>query len=107
MEVPLSTIEFAGSRWPIGGGGYFRLMPGALTRAAMRSIEKEGRSAVLYFHPYELDAAEMGELRRDGWQIPRRVGVTQSLFRGRVEPRLRKLLSSFAVSPIGDAIRSV
>lgn len=107
VEVPLSTIEFAGRRWPVGGGGYFRLMPAAATRAAIGLIEAEGRAAVLYFHPYELDVGEMGELRRDGWEIPRRVTATQALFRGRVEPRLRKILGSLSVSPICDGIRSI
>lgn len=104
VEVPPSTIEAAGRRWPVGGGGYFRLMPGIATEMAVRRLEREGLPAVFYFHPYELDAREMSELRRGGWEIPRRVSVMQSLFRRRVEARLRRLLQSFAMSPFGESV---
>ena len=78
-------------------------MPWAATESALRRIESVGRAAVLYFHPYELGVGEIGKLRREGWRIPVRVALMQSLFRSRVEPRLRRLLATFAVSPIGDA----
>ena len=103
----MSTVELVGRRWPIGGGGYSRLLPGALTRAAIRSLNRAGRAAVLYFHPYELDSCEMEALRGEGWTIPRRLAIAQSLFRGRTAPRLRRLLAEFRVSPIGDAIANV
>lgn len=103
IEVPLSTVVIGGRRWPVGGGGYFRLMPWAATESALRRIESVGRAAVLYFHPYELGVGEIGKLRREGWRIPVQVALMQSLFRSRVEPRLRRLLATFAVSPIGDA----
>lgn len=52
-EVPMTAIEWRGRRWPVGGGGYFRLMPHAVTLAAVRRANREGRPAILYFHPYE------------------------------------------------------
>ena len=53
VEVPMTAIEWRGRRWPVGGGGYFRLFPHALTRAAIRRANAQGRPAILYFHPYE------------------------------------------------------
>jgi polysaccharide deacetylase family protein (PEP-CTERM system associated) len=55
VEFPVSTYRFAGRNLPVGGGGYFRLLPGALTRAAVRSLERKGRPASLYLHPWEFD----------------------------------------------------
>ena len=53
MEIPMTAVEWRGRRWPVGGGGYFRLFPQALTHAAIRKANAEGRPAILYFHPYE------------------------------------------------------
>lgn len=55
VEFPVSTFQFAGRNWPVGGGGYFRLLPGALTRAAVASIGRGGRPASIYLHPWEFD----------------------------------------------------
>ena len=35
-EFPVSTWRALGRNWPVGGGGYFRLLPGWITRAAVR-----------------------------------------------------------------------
>ena len=54
-EVPIGTARFAGTNLPVGGG-YFRLFPRALTRAAVASVNRsEGRPVVLYVHPWEFD----------------------------------------------------
>lgn len=58
VEFPVSTVRLLGRNWPMGGGGYFRLLPGALTRAAVRSLERAGRPASLYLHPWELDPGQ-------------------------------------------------
>src|SRR6185436_8688331 len=34
VEFPVSTLRLLGRNWPVGGGGYFRLLPGAAVRAA-------------------------------------------------------------------------
>ncbi len=55
LEFPVSTLQVAGRNWPVGGGGYFRLLPGALTRRAVDSIRRKGRPASIYLHPWEFD----------------------------------------------------
>ena len=55
LEFPVSTVRALGRNLPVGGGGYFRLLPGAVTRAAVRSLERAGKPASLYLHPWELD----------------------------------------------------
>ena len=55
VEFPVATFPFAGKNLPVGGGGYFRLLPGAVTRAAVASLERRGRPAGIYLHPWEFD----------------------------------------------------
>lgn len=55
VEFPVSTYPFAGKNLPVGGGGYFRLLPGSVTRAAVRALERKQRPASLYLHPWEFD----------------------------------------------------
>jgi polysaccharide deacetylase family protein (PEP-CTERM system associated) len=58
LEFPVATARLCGRNAPVGGGGYFRLLPLALTRAALRSVERAGRPVALYFHPWEFDPAQ-------------------------------------------------
>ena len=56
IEVPPPSVEFLGRNWPVAGGGYFRLYPLGLTRAALRHLnERQERPAVVYLHPWEID----------------------------------------------------
>lgn len=55
VEFPVSTLQAMGRNWPMGGGGYFRLLPGAVTRAAVGSLVRGGRPASIYLHPWEFD----------------------------------------------------
>ena len=56
IEIPITTAEFAGRRLAAGGGGFFRVLPYAFSRWAIRQVnERDGRPAVFYFHPWEID----------------------------------------------------
>jgi polysaccharide deacetylase family protein (PEP-CTERM system associated) len=57
LELPPATLQFAGATLPIGGGGYFRLLPLFLMEMALRQLCTNGfpRVATLYFHPWEFD----------------------------------------------------
>jgi polysaccharide deacetylase family protein (PEP-CTERM system associated) len=54
IELPVTVAEFGGRRMATGGG-FFRLFPAALTDFAVRQVAGEGRPAVFYFHPWEVD----------------------------------------------------
>ena len=59
IEVPMSTIRFAGLNWPLGGGGYLRLLPMAYTSWAIRRVHQQDRQPfVLYVHPWEVDPSQ-------------------------------------------------
>lgn len=56
IEIPVTTAEVAGRRMAAGGGGFFRLLPYAVSRWAIRQVnERDCRPAVFYFHPWEID----------------------------------------------------
>ena len=98
-ELPGSTIERAGANLPIGGGGYFRLLPYAWTRHGITSLnEREGRPAIFYLHPWEIDPDQ-----------PRIRASALSRFRhyhnlAKTESRLRRLLSEFRFGRAADVL---
>ncbi|MCZ8323658.1 MAG: DUF3473 domain-containing protein [Sphingomonadaceae bacterium] len=59
VEIPVTTAEFAGRRLAAGGGGFFRVLPYAFSRWAIRQVNgTDRRPAVFYFHPWEIDPAQ-------------------------------------------------
>ncbi len=57
IELPVSTAELAGRRMAVGGG-FFRLLPAALTDTAVRQSNRAGHAGMFYFHPWEVDCAQ-------------------------------------------------
>jgi len=102
LEIPASTVRFAGTNFPVGGGGYFRLLPYAWTRWGIARVNRlERRPAVFYLHPWEIDPGQ-----------PRISASRLSKFRHYLnlhlaEERLRRLLSDFRFGTVsGVAISS-
>jgi polysaccharide deacetylase family protein (PEP-CTERM system associated) len=59
LELPVSTVQFAGQRLPCGGGGYFRLLPYMFARWAIGRVNAVDRQpTVFYFHPWEIDPGQ-------------------------------------------------
>ena len=56
VEIPVTTAMLGGRRVAAGGGGFFRVLPYGFSRWAIRQVNRrEGRPAVFYFHPWEID----------------------------------------------------
>ncbi|HTU10927.1 MAG TPA: XrtA system polysaccharide deacetylase [Allosphingosinicella sp.] len=56
IELPVTTVNFAGRRFAAGGGGFFRILPYGFSSWAIRRVNRdEERPAVFYFHPWEVD----------------------------------------------------
>ena len=92
LEVPITTVRMGKRNLPAGGGGYFRLLPYAVSRWMMNKVNDDDReAAIFYFHPWELDPGQ-----------PRPPGVdAKSRFRhyinlGRMEQRIKALTRDFA-----------
>jgi polysaccharide deacetylase family protein (PEP-CTERM system associated) len=58
-EIPMSTVRLLGANLPFSGGGYLRLLPYAVVRAAFRNVNgRERKPVVLYVHPWEIDPGQ-------------------------------------------------
>ncbi len=55
LEFPVATYPLFGRNWPVGGGGYFRLLPGWVHRRFYAGLQKRGRATATYLHPWEFD----------------------------------------------------
>ena len=55
IEFPISTVRLLGTNLPFVGGGYMRLLPAAYVRWGMRRLNRSGRPAIVYTHPWEID----------------------------------------------------
>ncbi len=91
LEIPVTTVEIGRRKLPCGGGGYFRLLPYAASRWAMRRVNDSDRqSCIFYFHPWEVDP---GQPRQAGIGLKTRVRHYLNL--SRTEGRLKRLLRDF------------
>lgn len=107
LEIPLTVVELLGLRLPVCGGGYLRHFPGWVTRWAMGRLESIGRPAIIYVHPYELDAeAEVRGLPADLAPDARRriAALVRGQFRNRDQTarKLDSLFENFAVAPLAE-----
>jgi polysaccharide deacetylase family protein (PEP-CTERM system associated) len=57
IELPVTVAQIAGRRIATGGG-FFRLLPAALTDFAVRQVNAERQPGIFYFHPWEVDPAQ-------------------------------------------------
>jgi polysaccharide deacetylase family protein (PEP-CTERM system associated) len=91
IEIPITTLRLFNRNLPSSGGGYFRLLPYALSRWMLRRVNAEdGESAVFYFHPWEIDVHQP---RIDG--IDARTRFRHYVNIHRMEQRLDSLLGDF------------
>ena len=91
LEIPVTTVRALGRNLPSSGGGYFRLLPYALSRWMLKRVNTLDRQpGIFYFHPWEIDVAQ-----------PRVEGISsKTRFRhyvniSRMEARLAQLLRDF------------
>lgn len=98
VEIPVSTLRFNGRNFPIGGGGFFRLYPYAVSRFLIRRANvSENMRVNMYFHPWEFDP---GQPRMSG--IPPKTRFRHYLNLGRTIARLRQLLKDFRWSTMTE-----
>jgi polysaccharide deacetylase family protein (PEP-CTERM system associated) len=106
IELPSGTLwEFPPPVWrlgryslAVGGGGYFRLYPYALTRYALRAINRTGQPFAVYLHPWEIDP-DQPRLRAGRLAMFRHyVGLRHT------EGRLHRLLEDFAFGTLSAAL---
>ena len=100
VELPLGTVRLLGRNWPIGGGGYHRLLPGILSRHFVRAALASA-PFVFYCHPYEFDPREFREM---ALRVPFSRRVHQGLGRRQFETRFKRFLQEFGARRICDVL---
>lgn len=91
LEIPIATVRLMGGNRPCGGGGYFRLMPYGISRRLINRLNGVERlPCVFYCHPWEFDLEQPHFT-----SAPLKSKVRHYLNIGKMESRIRKLLSDF------------
>ena len=91
LEVPITTLRVLRRNLPSSGGGYFRLLPYAMSRWMLRRVNAvDGQSAIFYCHPWEFDVSQP---RIPG--IDRKTRFRHYVNIDRMEDRLQSLLADF------------
>lgn len=98
VEFPVSTVRMIGVNWPVAGGFYLRLLPYRLFRGALRWLNREGRPAIIYVHPWDLDP----DHPRPNPTLRERFTHYYNL--QRTEAKLTALLRDFRFGPLVDLL---
>jgi polysaccharide deacetylase family protein (PEP-CTERM system associated) len=98
IEFPMSTVSLLGHNIPIAGGAYFRIYPYWISRAALRSINRQSKPFTFYLHPWEIDP---GHPRLP---LPFRVARTHYHNLKATEQRFRRLVQDFAFAPMKEVL---
>jgi polysaccharide deacetylase family protein (PEP-CTERM system associated) len=102
LEFPMSTLQILGSRAPVAGGAYLRLLPYWHTRWGIRYLNSsEGHPVCVYVHPWEFDPDQ-----------PRMEGSFTSRMRHYfglrgAEEKFQRLLQDFEFQPMGPTVHAL
>ncbi len=100
FELPISNFQlptlgtlahFRHFHLPLGGGGYFRLMPGPLFRLGIKQILAKQGAYLFYMHPWEIDPDQPRvESASPGAKFKHYTNLERS------ESKLRRMIECFA-----------
>ncbi|MEJ2610836.1 MAG: DUF3473 domain-containing protein [Candidatus Thiodiazotropha sp.] len=102
IEYPLSTVGFSKRRFPVSGGGYFRLFPYWLSKAGLKRVNVHDQVPfIFYMHPWEIDEGQ-----------PRIESSRLSKFRhynniDKFEVRLLRLIDDFEFSTVSNVLQQL
>jgi polysaccharide deacetylase family protein (PEP-CTERM system associated) len=101
IELPPATLRVGRAILPVGGGGYFRLLPLAVLARGIGQTFGLGEPSVvtLYFHPWEFDPDQPRLSVRGLGRFRTYFGIRGS------QPRLAALLDSYRFCRAVDAAR--
>jgi polysaccharide deacetylase family protein (PEP-CTERM system associated) len=99
-ELPGSTARLGGLNLPIGGGGYFRLLPYWWTRWGINRLnQRERQPAIFYLHPWEIDPEQ------PRFSVPSLSRMRHYGGLAETELRLRQLLRDFSFGPLNAIVQ--
>ena len=111
-EFPIATWEVGGRRLPVGGGGYWRVLPTRLLLRALRELTRASRQPVLYFHPYELDPEPLRSSAPERLPAKQRLrALARSALRNpgrrRIPARIREVANEFRLLSYEEAYADI
>lgn len=98
-EFPMSCFRLGKLTLPCSGGGYFRLLPYAWFKWGISRINREGRAAVFYLHPWEIDPDQP---RVNEVALSKKFRHYNNL--KKCEKRLRRLLGDFEFTTVRQVL---
>ena len=92
LEIPVSTLRLWSKNIPCGGGGFFRLYPYQISKAAYHYINTvEKQPGLFYFHPWEIDPDQPTQPG-----LPLKTRFRHYLNLSSTENKLKRLLEDFS-----------
>jgi len=99
VELPAATWRVFNQNLPVAGGAYLRILPYALMKYGIRSINKnENAPVVLYMHPWEID--DVQPRLKASWKSRMR----QYTGLAGMKAKLERLLQDFTLGPIYETV---
>jgi polysaccharide deacetylase family protein (PEP-CTERM system associated) len=99
-EFPIGTARVMGVNMPIGGGGFFRLLPFPLIRIGMRRVNlREEQPVMFYLHPWELDPGQPRPPMPWPQRLRHYVGI------GKEANKLGRLMALFRFGTVRDVLQ--
>jgi len=100
LEFPIGTARVLNVNLPIGGGGFFRLLPFAWTRFGIERVNRREQQPVMfYFHPWELDPHQPRPPMPWRHRLRHYVGIDKEV------ARLSRLLTRFRFGTARDVLQ--
>ncbi len=97
IEFPIPTKMLAGRfSLPVGGGGYFRLFPFALTQRWLATVT----DPLTYLHPYEIGGVFPSDISMSFLRL-----IRHTYNNGHLNGKLAHLFASYSAVPIAEYLR--
>ncbi|MEP3478491.1 MAG: XrtA system polysaccharide deacetylase [Fuerstiella sp.] len=98
-QVPGMVCKIGKTNIPVGGGGYLRLLPWAVTERLLRRVRKADRPLNVYIHPWEFDPEQ-----------PRIQASWKSKFRHyqnlkTTAPKISRMLRTFDLTTMTEVVQ--
>jgi polysaccharide deacetylase family protein (PEP-CTERM system associated) len=102
LELPVTTAKLGGRTLAAGGGGFFRLLPYQFSRWAVRQVNAQSQSAIIYFHPWEIDPSQPRVAN-----APLRSKLRHYTNLSVMAPKLERLIGDFAWGRVDEIVRDM
>ncbi len=99
-EFPLSVVNLRKTRFPVAGGGFWRVMPVNSIKWSVQYIQKQNRPFNMYLHPHEFDPSPLKSHK--GWKR----NLYVNLGRKTIHKKFQYLLTRFPFSTFKEYLLS-